>query len=162
MHDSVHVRELMMAYRFACERADRVTGVGSVAGAVVIDPCQPSRPVSVIEIHGTEDPLVPYDGGLVTFPQLQGTPEAGPYTATPAMIQSWTKIDGCPVPTPAKMAAPVTTDLWVGCSNGSSVSLVTVQGGGHVWFGADLGPSDGAVDATSTIWRFFAGLHPTG
>lgn len=152
----------MMAYRFACERADRITGVGSVAGAVVVDPCQPSRPVSVIEIHGTEDPLVPYDGGVVALPQVQGTPEAGPYTATPAMIQTWTKLDACPAPTPAKMAAPVTTDLWVGCANGSSVSLVTVQGGGHVWFGADLGPADGAVDATSTIWRFFAGIHPTG
>src|SRR5205085_2912776 len=34
----------MMAYRLACERADRVAGVGSVAGAVVVDPCQPSRP----------------------------------------------------------------------------------------------------------------------
>jgi polyhydroxybutyrate depolymerase len=152
----------MMAYRFACERADRVTAVGSVAGSVVVDPCQPSRPVSVIELHGTADPLVPYNGGTVDLPEAQGTPAAGPYTATPAMIQRWADVDGCPAASPPTVAGPVTTAAWVGCRNGVAVTLVSVQGGGHVWFGPDLGPADGAVDATAAIWHFFSGLRPTG
>lgn len=149
----------MMAYRFACERADRVTAVGSVAGAVVVDGCRPSRPVSVLEIHGTEDPLVPYQGGKPDAPEAEA---AAPYTSTPAMIRRWAELDGCPAPSPPRVAGPVTTESWVGCGNGSAVSLITVQGGGHIWFASGLGPANGALDATGAIWRFFSELRPSG
>lgn len=146
----------MMAYRFACERADRVTAVGVVAGSVMVDGCQPSRPVSVLEIHGTEDTLIPYLGGKPAAPEAEAAP---PYTATPAMMQRWAEVNGCPAPPAAKVDGPVTTEEWTGCTNGSAVSLVTVEGGGHVWFAPGLGPANGAVDATGTIWRFFSGLR---
>jgi len=55
----------MMAYRLACERPGLIAGVGSVAGAMILDRCKPEQSVPVIEIHGTEDQLVPYKGGLV-------------------------------------------------------------------------------------------------
>jgi polyhydroxybutyrate depolymerase len=154
----------MMAYRFACERADRVTGVGSVAGAVTVDGCQPSRPVSVLELHGTADPLVPYNGGKPDVPDGSAAAAfaGGPYTSTPAMIERWAEVDGCPAASPPTTAGPLTTESWAGCRNGSAVTLVSVQGGGHVWFGPALGPADGAVDATAAIWRFFSGLHPSG
>ena len=148
----------MMAYRFACERADRVTAVGSVAGAVVVDGCRPSRPVSVLEIHGTEDQLIPYEGGKPSAVEAQNAP---PYTSTPAMVRRWAEIDRCPPPSPPQVAGPVTTEAWEGCANGSAVSLVTVQGAGHIWFADGLGPANGALDATATIWRFFAALRPT-
>jgi polyhydroxybutyrate depolymerase len=148
----------MMAYRFACERADRVTAVGSVAGAVVVDGCQPSRPVSVLEIHGTEDQLIPYEGGQPSAVEAQNAP---PYTSAPDMARRWAEIDGCPPPAPPKVAGLVTTDSWSGCANGSAVSLITVQGAGHIWFSTGLGPANGALDATATIWRFFSGLRPT-
>jgi polyhydroxybutyrate depolymerase len=145
----------MMAYRFACERADRVTAVGSVAGAVRVD-CQPSRPVSVVEIHGTEDQLVPYQGGAPSAVEAQGAP---PYTATPAMMQRWAELANCPPPAPAQVAGPVRTETWSGCKAGSAVRLVTVEGGGHLWFASGLGTANGALDATSTIWRFFSELR---
>ena len=148
----------MMAYRLACERADRITAVGVVAGSVMVDGCQPSRPVSVLEIHGTEDTLIPYLGGIPAAPEAEAAP---PYTATPAMMQRWADINGCPPPTPSKVDGAVTTDDWTGCRNGSAVRLVTVQGAGHVWFASGLGPGNGAIDATGTIWRFFSGLRPT-
>jgi polyhydroxybutyrate depolymerase len=145
----------MMAYRLACERADRVRAVGSVAGAVVVD-CQPSRPVSVVEIHGTEDSLVPYQGGQPSAVEAQGAP---PYMSTPAMVQRWADHAGCPPPAPAAVAGPVTTESWTGCRNGAAVRLVTVQGAGHIWFASGLGTANGALDATSTIWRFFSELR---
>ncbi len=149
----------MMAYRLACERADRIGAVASVAGAVVTGDCQPARPVSVLEVHGTEDPLVPYTGGQPSAPEAQGGP---PYTSTAAMARRWAEVDGCPSPAPAKVAAPVTTDTWAGCRNGSTVTLVTVAGGGHVWFAPGLGPANGALDASATIGRFLADLRPSG
>jgi polyhydroxybutyrate depolymerase len=145
----------MMAYRLACERADRITGVGVVAGSVMVDDCRPSRPVSVLEIHGTEDTLIPYLGGKPAAPEAEAAP---PYTATPAMMQRWAELNGCPPGAPSKVDGPVTTEEWTGCRDGSAVSLVTVEGGGHVWFTSGLGPANGAVDATGTIWRFFSGL----
>ena len=145
----------MMAYRFACERADRVTAVASVAGAVVVDECQPSRPMSVLEIHGTEDPLIPYEGGTPSAPEAAGAP---PYRSVTAMMQRWAALGGCPAPTPPNVVGAVTAESWTGCDGGRAVELVTVQGGGHVWFAPGLGPADGAVDATETIWDFFRDL----
>ena len=145
----------MMAYRFACEQAGRVTAVGSVAGAVVVDGCRPSRPVSVLEIHGTEDPLVPYTGGTPDAPEAQLAP---PYPATPAMVARWAELNGCPAPAPPTSSGPLTTESWTGCRDGAAVRLVTVRGGGHIWFASGLGPANGALDATSEIWRFFSSL----
>ncbi len=142
----------MMAYRFACERADRVRAVASVAGAVRAAACQPSRPVSVLEIHGTADPLLPYEGGKPDAVEAA----AAMYPSTPAMIQRWAEIDSCPPPQPPKVTGAVTTQLWQGCANDTTVSLITVQGGGHIWFTPELGGPNGALDATSTIWRFFS------
>jgi len=44
-----------MAYRLACERADRIAAVGIQAGSIEIPSCRPSRPVSVLAIHGNAD-----------------------------------------------------------------------------------------------------------
>ncbi|HEX2048332.1 MAG TPA: PHB depolymerase family esterase [Acidimicrobiales bacterium] len=147
----------MMAYRLACERADRITGVGVVAGAVMVDDCRPSRAVSILEIRGTEDTLIPYLGGKPTAAEAEGAP---PYPSAAQMVQGWAEVNGCPPPAPVKVDGPVTIEEWTGCRDGSAVSLVTVLGGGHLWFAPGLGPANGAVDATGTIWRFFSGLRP--
>lgn len=78
------------------------------------------------------------------------------------MMQRWAEVDGCPAPAPAQVTGPVTIESWAGCRGGSAVRLVTVQGGGHIWFASGLGPANGALDATSAIWRFFSELRPTG
>lgn len=52
-----------MAYRLGCELPGRTAGVGSVAEAMALDQCQPDQGVPVIEVHGTADPLVPYQAG---------------------------------------------------------------------------------------------------
>jgi polyhydroxybutyrate depolymerase len=54
-----------MAYRMACERADLFAGIVSLAGnaSSLPDSCKPSRPVSVLHLHGDEDEIVAYEGG---------------------------------------------------------------------------------------------------
>jgi poly(3-hydroxybutyrate) depolymerase len=64
----------MMAYRLACELADRVTAIGVGAGALMIDSCQPARGVSAIHVHGELDSVVPIAGGEtagIVFPSAQ-------------------------------------------------------------------------------------------
>jgi polyhydroxybutyrate depolymerase len=144
----------IMVHRLGCDLADRIAGVGSVAGAMILDACQPSEPVSVIEIHGTADELVPYEGG----------PTAGGATApsppTRAVMQRWAELNACAVP-PASVAEGVlSTDTWSGCAQGSSVRLITIDGGGHTWFAPGFGPVNGAVDTTQAVWDFLSGLPP--
>ncbi|MGH9183621.1 MAG: extracellular catalytic domain type 1 short-chain-length polyhydroxyalkanoate depolymerase [Acidimicrobiales bacterium] len=145
----------MMAYRFACEQADRVAGVGSVAGSMPLEGCRPLRPVSAIEIHGTDDPLVPYGGGPVAPPEAVASEPVPP---TPEVARRWADLDGCSGDPTTQSEGPVTTATWTECSAGTAVRLVSVEGGGHVWFAPGLGPANGAIDATNQIWSFFSGL----
>ena len=52
-----------MANRLVCDRADLVTAIAPVAGTLGAGALRPSRPVSVMAVHGTADPVVPYGGG---------------------------------------------------------------------------------------------------
>ena len=54
-----------MAYRLACDAADRFAAIVSLAGPFFSDAskCKPSAPVAVQHIHGTADTTVPYAGG---------------------------------------------------------------------------------------------------
>jgi polyhydroxybutyrate depolymerase len=145
----------MMAYRFACTHAQRVTAVASVAGSMVLNDCTPSRPLSILELHGTADPEVPYQGGEADI----GVLATFQYPSSPALAARWATLDGCASQPATTMVGPLTTATWGDCHAGTTVSLVSVNGGGHVWFAPGLGTADGAIDATAAIWRFFSTLH---
>lgn len=51
----------MMAYRYACGRPGRITGVLAVAGTHTA-PCTPTLPTAVMVVHGSDDPTVPLNG----------------------------------------------------------------------------------------------------
>ena len=53
----------MMAYRLACELSTRITAIGVAAGAMMIDSCSPTQPVSALHVHGERDTVVPLLGG---------------------------------------------------------------------------------------------------
>src|SRR5262249_40350670 len=50
-----------LAQRVACEHADKVAAVVSIGGGAP-EKCAPSSPVSVLDVHGDEDDVVPADG----------------------------------------------------------------------------------------------------
>lgn len=145
----------MMAYRFACEGADQVKAIASVAGSIMVEECVPERPVSVLELRGSQDPLVPFDGGLPDLPDLEGII---PYRSATEVAEEWARLDGCSSPPTTSAGGAVTTTAWRGCEEATAVRLVRVDGGGHVWFGPGLGGGNEAVDATEVITSFFAGL----
>lgn len=146
----------MMAHKLGCDLSGRIAGVGSVAGAMVLDECRPSRPVSAIEIHGTADGLVPYEGGRTAGGATQPSPP------TREVGKRWAELDGCQ-PTPATTTEGVlSTSTWTGCREGTLVKLITIDGGGHTWFAPLLGPASGALDATRVVWEFLSGLRPRG
>ncbi|HVS68309.1 MAG TPA: PHB depolymerase family esterase [Mycobacteriales bacterium] len=153
----------IMAYRLACQTG-LFAAVASVAGTMLAG-CGRAAPTSILEIHGTADQNVPYDGGPGK-PALPITkPIDGP--SVPADDAAWRTIDGCDPPTVSTVRA-VTTSL-AGCPGGRAVELISIAGAGHQWPGGassplvqaalGLSPPSTALDATSTIWAFFA-AHP--
>ena len=143
----------MMAYRLACDLAGRLAGVGTIAASMMLDDCRPSRPVSVISIHGTADDVVPYAGGRIDGGATKPAPPAT------AVAERWASLNACPDARPADVRGPVSTVSWNGCAAGTSIRLVTVDGGGHNWYLPVYGPPNGALNATATLTEFF-GLRP--
>ena len=147
----------MMAYRLACQLSDRIAAIASVAGALLIEDCSPAKPVSILEMHGTYDSIVPYAGNSYA-------------PSTASTIQRWVTLDGCPG-TPAQTASGITTtSLWTGCRGGTAVRFDTIAEGQHSWFSSDparvgQGPAGsqtiaGEPDATQGTWEFFTNLAP--
>ena len=146
----------MMAYRLGCERSDLIGGIGSVAGAMVLDACHPAKPVTVIEIHGTADGLVPYEGGRTAGGATQPSPP------TPDVTQRWAQLNACPTAPAVTVEGAVSVSTWTECGAGTGVKLITIDGGGHTWFAEGLGPVSGAVDATAEIWAFLSSARRIG
>ena len=72
-----------MAHRIACEAADVFAATASVAGKMLVAPCNPSRPISIVQWHGTEDTIVTYNALPPVVP----------------MMENWASRNGCD-PTP--------------------------------------------------------------
>ena len=141
----------MMAYRLACD-TDLFQAVAPVAGTIVTS-CADPHPVSLLAIHGTADQTVRMDGLVgAGGSTIQGLP----VTDAVAVFRA---ADGCGPPV-TTTAGQVTTDA-ASCPDGREVTLITIAGAGHQWPGAATArdgadaPSD-ALDATATIWAFFA------
>jgi polyhydroxybutyrate depolymerase len=146
-----------MSFVLSCALADRIAAVGTVAAAHMLPFawCADERPMPLINFHGTDDRVVPYEGGEtwvapVVFPDVE------------AWTARWADRNGCgPAAVESRVAADVTRREWVGCADGASVVLYTVQGGGHTWPGGEplpewfLGATSESVDATALMWEFF-------
>ena len=125
-----------MSHRMACDHADLVAAIVSLAGMVTSKPeqCKPSRGVTVLQIHGTMDETISYDGGL----------NGGrPYPSAPDTVAFWRKQNGCG-DQPEASVAPLDLERGIeaaettvsryktGCRDGSRVELWSIKDGKHV------------------------------
>lgn len=141
-----------MAGRLACDAADLVAAVGPVAAAYPTGNCAPSQPVAVAAIHGSADPVVPYEGVGEILPAVED------------VVAGWVERNGCaPDAAAADVAADVSLRSWTGCAANADVVLYRVEGGRHGWPGSgDTSPwgrTTDAVSASALLWEFFA-THP--
>lgn len=126
-----------MSHRMACEHADQITAIASLAGVLWADParCTPSRPVSVLQIHGTADGTVQYAGGAFGA--------GSSYPGAEATVAQWREHNGCAdVPETTELALDLdsavrdtettVTSYTEGCEDGSRVVLWSMEGSGHV------------------------------
>jgi len=153
-----------MSYRLACELSDRIAAVASVAGGVFnpqLDNCSPSRAVPVMQIHGTNDGVVNFNGVPLFAPSI------------PDLVNVWVDHNNCSTPADTIEIANIsTTDNstvekleYNGGDDDSKVWFYIVENGGHTWPGAAINlPGDVTnhdFNASEHIWEFFSQfVHP--
>lgn len=141
-----------MVALLGCALSDEIAAIAPVSGIYDGQPsCRLSRPVSILEIHGTADPIAPYFG-TVGRASASGLP---PY------VSGWVHRDACSRSAAEQPIATRTTLYrWGGCSDETEVEHIRIQGGAHQWPGAlppDPGPPS-TICGACTIWSFFSSL----
>jgi polyhydroxybutyrate depolymerase len=153
-----------MSNRLGCERADVFAAVAPVAGTLGVGvACNPSRPVSVLEAHGTADPLVPFNGG-----DVRGRGGVSHSIAVSSMVDKWRSADGCQGDPSKEDLRDVGDGTSVqrfdstACAASTEVVFYRIDKGGHTWPGgkqylpkALIGPTTRALDASQVIAQFF-------
>jgi polyhydroxybutyrate depolymerase len=147
-----------MSHLLACKSSRCFAAIASVAGTMtdsVYNSCVPSYNLSVLQIHGTSDNIVNFNGAL------------GNKSAT-EVVDLWKNFNACSV-APVITALPninlndnSTVDLldYSPCINNNLVQMLRVNGGGHQWPGTSsllggLGTINRDIKASAEIWNFF-------
>jgi poly(3-hydroxybutyrate) depolymerase len=133
-----------MAYRMACESADLIAGIASLAGMTFLDPnrCQPSQPVNILHICGTADVYDSYMGGANTLTTPLIPANMPPFPGAVRTVQIWAGYNGAS--DPITETAPsmnlvqdvagldTVTTRYTTFPPGGAVELWTINGGSHV------------------------------
>jgi polyhydroxybutyrate depolymerase len=106
-----------MAHLLACNAADVFAAAAPVSMSNGVSGCTPARPISVVMTRGTDDPLVPFNGGFL-------------FASAEEDFERWGSLNGC-AGEPA--AAGDLCQTLSGCSAGVEVSLCTLDAG-HVLY----------------------------
>jgi polyhydroxybutyrate depolymerase len=155
-----------MSVRLACDLSETISAIGVVAatmGADLATRCAPTRPVSVIQMNGTQDSLVPYGGGRVAVPG------GGRILSAEAAVERWLELNSCGRRAAIALLPDSASDdgartrrsVYSGCRGGAEVVFYRIEGGGHTWPGSRmpvrvLGRTTRDFDASQVIWEFFS------
>jgi polyhydroxybutyrate depolymerase len=142
VHVTGHSNGAMLTHRLACE-SDRFAGAVAVAGSLEAA-CAEAPPVSVLQIHGTADPVVPFDDTTDGVFGLEFTP-------APESFERWSSLQGCDPDAVVEVDGRVTTSTSTGCRGDVVVQLRAIEGWDHAWPGRDA-----PLDATAAGWEFLS------
>jgi|TARA_B100000959_G_scaffold137877_1_gene144893 polyhydroxybutyrate depolymerase len=139
-----------MSHQLACLLSDNFAAIASVTGSMspeTFTECTPTHATSILQIHGTEDDVVPYTGANWT-------------KSMEAIMDYWSAYNGCD-PAPSVTALPDTNEdgtiadliAYTNCINNVEVELYRMNEMGHTW------PEPGRgwdISGVNVIWRFLS------
>lgn len=135
----------------ACKMAGRIAAFAPISGNyyALPDGCHPGRAVPILEIHGTADTIVPYQGISARENPVWPLPSIAQW------LQDWATRDSCTKgPITFLQKSTVTGMQWTNCQKNATVVHYRVEGGGH-----EVPSSLGDHSTVTTLWDFFQG-HP--
>lgn len=145
-----------MCYLLACQATETFKAIAPVAGMMlqdIMDDCNPTTPIPVLEIHGTDDDVTYWNGD----PSNQDG--WGAYPSIPDMMDFVINLNQCTdlesfnFPNiSTNDGSTVVAEKHTNGINGNEVWLYTVENGGHDWPGA-WGNMD--IHSSQEIWWFF-------
>jgi polyhydroxybutyrate depolymerase len=149
-----------MSFRLACELSDRIAAVASVTGAMsptTLNSCSPTHMTPIMQIHGTADGTVPYNGAAWSSSVADILDYWKTYNAlNPApFIESMPDIDGTD-------GSTVEREAYLDNNGCMIVTHFKIANGGHTWPGApfDIGGTNYDIDASTEVWGFLYSIYP--
>lgn len=161
-----------MIYRLGLEMPQRFGALAAMAANLPIEAnldCTASgTPVSMAILNGTQDPINPYNGGLVT---IMGNSTRGNVLSTADTVRYWATLGGATLSeterlpeTDGNAATWIERSIYRGDS--AEVRLYTLHGAGHVMpahagffmtqlLDTLLGGGAGDMESATELWEFF-------
>ncbi|MFT5168077.1 MAG: polyhydroxybutyrate depolymerase [Saprospiraceae bacterium] len=149
------------SYKLACDLSDRIAKIASVTGGMVnsaVPLCMPENPIPVMQIHGTADPIVNYNGSTGVSIPVEN------------LLANWRDLNACTSVSDTIFLEDInTTDestaqliQYRDCDDNVYMAFYKIINGGHTWPGASInvGVTNQDFNASSEIWNFFNDKYP--
>lgn len=158
----------MMAYRLGIELGDKLAAIAAIVANLPADLADrvPVRPLPVLIMNGTEDPIIPWKGGELKALGIS----YGTVLSTEETVKYWVAADHSPTRADTQMVADndpndqcrVEMSSFGAPGRGVDVVLYTIIGGGHNLPGGNmrdrprmLGRKCMDINGAEVIWSFF-------
>ena len=132
----------LFSFRLACERSEIFSSVIPVAANMGLEKsrkCSPKKAISILNIMGDEDPLIPFSGGDIKGPL--GLKKLGKVLSSKDTFEFWKKQLSCTDQASSilnkefKDGTSIEEIKALKCKNNIQFSQIIVHGGGHTWPG---------------------------
>jgi len=151
-----------MSFLLACQLSEKIAAIASVTGSMTLDTydnCNAQHPTPILQIHGTSDNIVPYNGNTGSL-------------SIDDVISYWVNYNNCDTnPTITTFPDLDPSDgsivehiVYTGGDNASTTEHMKVIGGGHTWPGSVfiLPGTNQDINASNEIWEFFSRFDING
>jgi polyhydroxybutyrate depolymerase len=151
-----------MSFLLACQLSEKIAAVASVTGSMTpetYNACNAQHPTPILQIHGTSDSTVPYNGDTWT-------------RSIEDVISYWANYNNCETnPTTTALADIDPSDgstvehiVYIDGDNGLTTEHMKVIGGGHTWPGSafNFPGTNYDINASMEIWQFFSRFDING
>lgn len=156
-----HSNGASMTFLLGAKLSERIAAIAPVGGPMAVADPKPTKPLPTLFIIGVADPLVPFNGGEVKLPW--GPPKTHPPVSE--FLAPWAKALGCiNEPRPIAENDGLKKVEYSAMAGKASLTAIFITNHGHEWPGGQgsglpeslIGPSSNSLNATQTIWDFFA------
>ena len=161
--------------RLACEINEQLAGVVVVGASMPLSlesQCSFKNPVSLLLIHGEDDPIIPFEGGEIGNQNYPSLITNGNVLGAHQSVELWSRLLKCQnkaeetrLPILVQDGTSVTHISYTNCQAGKEINFYKVKGMGHAWPPRPrsmvffMGQTSHNVQANELILKFIENLN---